>query len=763
MTRDSLVVRLAILVGGTFAVTSLAVMLVVMHQVRAVVDRSQRDVYGERLDAIERMLDRQVERLKFTGQVAAYENDFKDSMVATLRRLYYQGRKATDYPTIFDRNGAVVLHPSLPRGDTSLARTDYVQKALQLNAGEIDYSYVDGRPRRAMFRTFEPWGWLIAYTVPLAEMYAPARDIQSKLVIVWVAVTVVILGALILVLVRFTRPILELATTASAMAAGDLDQAVATHHTGEVGVLARAFLSMRDAIRQKMQDLAAANADLRESEDRYRQIFITMTDGILILDHIGTVTAASPAAATLFGGETGHLTGLGPEQLFGESAAAQIRESAEAGRRVALSFPAVARRFDASTVDTELTASPLVLRGRPHTMVIVRDVSERRRLEHELLQAQKLESIGRLAGGVAHDFNNLLSPILGYSEMLLAVDEPYPEWQQDISQIHRAATRAKDLARQLLAFGRKQVLAMKVVDLSHAVESFEQILRRTLRDDVELVVVADPEPCLAYADVAQLELILMNLAINAQDAMPDGGRLTITTSHLDVDPVVRRTHPELRLGAHVVLSVIDTGEGIKPDDREHIFEPFFTTKDAGRGTGLGLATVHGIVKQHGGSIDLYTAPGGGTTFRIVLRAAVGETLRGEEPESRGEASGGRETIVLVEDDPMVRDLVRTILGKRGYEVYDFEDPRACLDALGQGGSTIDLLLTDVIMPFLNGHELYQHMLVAYPDLPVIYMSGYTDEAIVHHGGLADGIDFLQKPLTTGDLLHMVREVLDRPR
>ena len=273
MTRDSIVVRLAVLIGGAFAITSLAVMLLVMHQVRSVVDRSQREVYNERLDAIERMLDRQVERLKLTGQVAAYENDFKDSIVATLRRLYYQGHPVSDYPVIVDRTGAVVLHPSLPHGDLTLARTEFLQKALQLGTGALEYNYVDGKPRRAVFRTFEPWGWLIAYTVPMENIYAPARDIQRTLVIVWVAITLVVLAVLIFMLVRFTRPILELARAASAMAAGDLDQAIAAHHTGEVGVLAQAFLSMRDAIRQKMDDLARANAELRESEDRYRQIF----------------------------------------------------------------------------------------------------------------------------------------------------------------------------------------------------------------------------------------------------------------------------------------------------------------------------------------------------------------------------------------------------------------------------------------------------------------------------------------------------------
>jgi PAS domain S-box-containing protein len=388
------------------------------------------------------------------------------------------------------------------------------------------------------------------------------------------------------------------------------------------------------------------------------------------------------------------------------------------------------------------------------------DVTDRKRMEEALRQAHKMESIGRLAGGVAHDFNNLLSPILGYSDLLLRQIPSDDLRRNEVLQIRRAAIRARDLVQQLLAFGRKQILELKAVDLRQVVGDVDPLLRRTIREDVRIDIVLPDHLDAVRADIAQLEQVLLNLAINAQDAMPDGGVLTIELSEQCVDEAAAVDIRGLQPGRYVLLTVSDTGIGMSQATLDCLFEPFFTTKETGKGTGLGLSMVYGIVTQHGGHVVACSKPGHGSAFRIylpIVDAAV-EPPPLKQPPSAS-APGGQETILLVEDDEMVRTMTRKMLEYLGYRVVVATFVHEAIEAVESHNIPVDLLLTDVIMPEMNGRILYDRLSASRPGLRVLYMSGYDRNVIAQLGVLVEGVHFLQKPFNEDALASKIREAL----
>ncbi len=391
---------------------------------------------------------------------------------------------------------------------------------------------------------------------------------------------------------------------------------------------------------------------------------------------------------------------------------------------------------------------------------IVEEITERLSLETQLRLAQKMESVGRLAGGVAHDFNNLLSPILAYSEMLkndLPGDDPRRELTEEI---YAAAERATNLTRQLLAFGRKQTMEMEVRDLNKILREFEKLLRRTIRENVEIELQLSSSPLPVRMDVGQVEQVVMNLAVNAQDAMLERGTLTIKTGKADLDETYAWTHQGVVPGMYSMLTISDTGMGMDKETLEHIFEPFFTTKEKDRGTGLGLSTVYGIVKQHSGNIWAYSEPGMGSTFKIYLPLSGEARSSRSTTEKRSEiATGGNETILVVEDEKRVRKLTSRILKSQGYTVLQASHGQKALESAKSHKGPIHLLLTDVVMPGMNGKQVYEQLTLVQPKVKVIYMSGYTDEVINGHQILDKGINFIQKPFGVKQLAAKVRQVL----
>ena len=386
------------------------------------------------------------------------------------------------------------------------------------------------------------------------------------------------------------------------------------------------------------------------------------------------------------------------------------------------------------------------------------DVSEKKNLEDQVRQGQKMEAIGQLAGGVAHDFNNLLSVVLGYSDLVLRRLPEGDPLRTEVHHIREAGQRARAFTRQLLAFGRRQVLQPQVLDLATVVGQMDGLLRRLIGEDVDLRTVLAPDLGRIRFDPGQIEQILLNFAINARDAMPGGGKLTIEAANVELTDEEAHSRGGATPGPHVMLAVSDDGCGMDPAVQERIFEPFFTTKGFGKGTGLGLSTVYGIVKQSGGTIWVYSEPGKGTTFKVYLPRADGDVAAGE-PSGAARSQDAAGTILVVEDEEMVRDLIAEVLGEAGYTVLATGSPREAVEIFEHRGEEVRLLLTDVVLPGMGGRQLAESLSARRPDLKVLYTSGYPDNAILHQGVLDPGVAFLEKPITPDELLEKLRETL----
>lgn len=510
----------------------------------------------------------------------------------------------------------------------------------------------------------------------------------------------------------------------------------------------------------------AAEHALRSSEERFRALIEHSSDVTMLFDAEGTTTFVSPSYTTAMGFQPEEIVGTRARDLVHPDDRAVVM----AARLRLLQTPGAVDRVVMRTRHRDghwrtFEAINRNLLHLPSVAAIVsnlRDITEQRRIEEQYLQAQKLAAIGRLAGGIAHDFNNILTAILGYSELLES--EPDRATRvDDLRRIQRAGERARDLTMQLLAFARRQVISPRAVDLSEVVDHSLHLVRRLLGEDVEIDTLLLPDLGSVQVDPAQIEQVLLNLAINARDAMPSGGRLTIQTAGVVFDAEFAASNPDVVAGPHVMLVVSDTGSGIDAVDLPHIFEPFYTTKPVGEGTGLGLATSYGIVKQSGGHVFVSSEPGVGTTFKLcfprldVPVAAVASEAPVTPP------SGGTESILLVEDDADVSELISQTLRESGYRVLVAASPAEALRLLDGAGVTFDLLLTDVVMPGMSGRQLAEQVTARFSRMCVLYVSGYAEDTVMRHGVVDTGVEFLAKPFTPTTLRQAVRRLLDQGR
>jgi PAS domain S-box-containing protein len=507
--------------------------------------------------------------------------------------------------------------------------------------------------------------------------------------------------------------------------------------------------------------------ELRASEARYRALFENSPLPMWVYDRATLAFLAVNEAAVQHYGYT--------RDEFAAMTLADIRPRedvpalmAEIEGRAPIDPRKVWRHIkkDGAIISVDVKAHDVDFEGRHARLVVANDVTQRLRAEEvlrsgeeQLRQAQKLEAIGSLAGGVAHDFNNMLSVILSYASLVMGELKPGDPLRDDVQEVKRAGERAGELTRQLLAFSRQQVLQPRMVDLNRIVAGMDRMLRRLLGEDVELSLLTAHRLGRVLADPGQIEQVLMNLAVNARDAMPNGGKLTIETANVELTRDYAAAHVGVTPGPYVLFAVTDTGTGMDRETQARVFEPFFTTKAHGKGTGLGLSTVFGIIKQSGGHIWVYSEVGQGTTFKVYLPRAEGPEDTPSDPPGPIQARG-TETILLVEDEEQVRQLVRTVLRRNGYNVLEAQNGGEAFLICEQYGGKIHMLLTDVIMPRMSGRQVAERLAVMRPGIRVLYISGYTENSIVHHGVLDSGIAFLQKPITPDALLRKVRARLD---
>jgi PAS domain S-box-containing protein len=516
----------------------------------------------------------------------------------------------------------------------------------------------------------------------------------------------------------------------------------------------------------RLEQLEQAQQSLRRSEENLRTLFNTMHDAVIIHDLEGRALEVNDATLALYGVTREQACALtilefsDPEGDPGSLAARfsdLLRRLAQEGHVV---VPWRAQRpVTAEAFEVEVSLTQGIWYGQDVVVAVVRDVSERKRMEARLNESQKLESLGQLAGGVAHDTNNMLGVILGYTELLLETAPDGSALRQDLEQIRKASLSSASLIRQLLAFARRQPIQPVVTDLNILLENTQQMLRRLVGEQYQMVWKPAPGIGLTRIDPSQLEQILTNLCLNARDAIQPGQCITIATGHAEVDETYARFHPDAHPGSFVTLTVSDNGCGMSPEVQARIFEPFFTTKEIGHGTGLGLAMVYGVVRQNDGFISVYSHPGAGTTFNLHF-PLLQESQAGQELAAEKAVPLGHESILLVEDEEALLALGSRLLEEAGYRVTAVTDPFEALRLAMDPAQPIDLLATDLVMPGLNGRELRDQVLMLRPGLPTLFLSGYPAGTITLGDIPTPGLGYLQKPFSRGDLLRKVREVLD---
>lgn len=509
-----------------------------------------------------------------------------------------------------------------------------------------------------------------------------------------------------------------------------------------------------------------AEEALRQSEERYRELFENANDIIYTMDLAGNITSLNRMGERITGYSRAEVLKMNLSQIVTPEHRDLARQMIEGrtGGEGAAAYQLEIVSKDRHRVMLEVSTRLVYQRGNPvGVQGIARDITERKKLEDELRQLQKMDAVGKLAGGVAHDFNNIMTAVVGYADLTLlrlSKDDPL---RSKVQEIKKAGERAAALTQQLLAFSRKQILQPKVLDLNTLISDSTKMLRPLIGEDIELVAVLDPALGRVKADPGQIEQVIMNLALNARDAMPRGGRLTIETANVVLDEECAHQHVSVQPGPCVMLAVSDTGSGMDIEAQSHIFEPFFTTKQKGKGTGLGLSTVYGIVKQSGGNIWVYSELGKGTAFKIYLPRIEEAAEKVATRPSLGEIASGSETILLVEDEEMVRKLIGETLQMQGYQVLEAAGAGEALLISEKYEGPIHLMVTDVVMPLMSGRELAIKLGPIRPATKVIYMSGYTEDTVVHHGVLEPGVDFIQKPFSPDALARKVREVLENTR
>jgi two-component system cell cycle sensor histidine kinase/response regulator CckA len=509
---------------------------------------------------------------------------------------------------------------------------------------------------------------------------------------------------------------------------------------------------------------------LQESKEKYRCVVENAKEAIVVAQD-GILKFVNPRTLEITGYSESELLSLSFIEFIHPDDRSMVLENYKKrlqGEKVpeVYSFRMVTK--EGKTRWLQISAVLISWDNRPASLNFLTDITEIKSAEEELkdkerqlLQVQKMEAIGRLAGGVAHDFNNLLTAIIGYTDILLLHPKLEQELKKYVEQIKNSSDRASSLIQQLLAFSRRQMMQAKTFDLNKLVANIDKMLRRLIGEDIELFTVFEKDLGLIKADPGQIEQVIMNLAVNARDAMPTGGKLIIETKNIKLDQAYFENRVNGQPELYIMLCVTDTGIGMDEETKRHIFEPFFTTKEIGRGTGLGLSTVYGIVKQSGGYIWVYSEPDKGTTFKCYFPRVDDAILEQESKQEKSLMQGGRETILLVEDEFIVRNLISNILKHYGYTVIESENGEKALEVRAQcSEQPVDMLITDVVMPGISGRVLADRLQSVYPEMKVLYISGYTDDAIVRHGVLDHGIPFLQKPFAPKDLAKKVREILD---
>jgi PAS domain S-box-containing protein len=775
MKSGSITLKLLTLVVVAFLVSAIGVIVVAQTQLKQIIDRSQNAMYEEKVEAICQALHRVDQRLRKTGLVEAYTADFQESIITELRGIYYgEGADPLIYPFIVDRQVSIIMHPKLEAGDISLQDGAFSRYLFCGEAGDFSTEYKDTQ-KWYEFKRFEPWDWVVAYAVPLDIKYHDVHIFITSLIKIMVAVTLVVLAFLSIVLTRFTRPIGRLIHSAAAIAGGNLSQEIVRGNRDEVGTLARSFNHMRDAIRQQITDLnreiderRRAEKRLQHNEENLRTTLNSIGDAVIATDTSGTIVRMNPVAEQLVGWRFDEACGKPLKEVF-HIINAQTRLPIENPMGRVLVSPNVGH-VEAQTIlisrdGTEYQISDSGAPIRSDTgeavggVLVFRDVTQEHALQAQLQQSQKMDAIGQLAGGIAHDFNNMLGGIMGAAELLKDFIPKDPQAVQLHELILSAAGRAADLTEKLLAFSRKKPSEFTRIDVHETLRDAAALLKSSMDRRILLGVNLKAEQCLVFGNATQLQNAFINLGINAAHAMPNGGTLSISTDIVDLDPVYCGASIfDLSPGRHLEVEIRDTGCGIDPEVLPRIFEPFYTTKAIGKGSGLGLSVAFGTIQQHHGSISVYSEPGQGSCFHLLLPLVKGEAA--ETVASLPVAPVcGEGHILVVDDEEVMRFTAQAILEHLGYEVTLAGDGREALALFKHNPGAFDLVILDMIMPEMNGRDCFDAMRAINPKVRVVLSSGFSRDEDIQQMQANGLCGYIRKPYRSAALGRMVYDII----
>ncbi len=671
------------------------------------------------------------------------------------------GRKKVAY--LVTKDGTLIAHPD----KTRVMAADGIAAVIPPPPDLTERGAVRVEKERGVDRYLTAYAavgllnWVVAVQQPVQDAFLPTNVLLKQSVILLLIGIGLSLVLGLFISRALSAPFTRLLEGTRTISSGNLDYRIHIKGGEEIGHLADSFNAM-------VESLQARTAQLVESERQYRLMTERVNDVIFTLEEHGRFTFVSPRLQSAIGIPIPDLVGRQLTELLPP-------EDKERTEGLLWELLNGSGRIDRETqIDAVLGGGRKIIfelhltadggpAGKRQIYGVARDVSERAKLLDQLNQAQKMEAVGRLAGGVAHDFNNLLTAIIGYCDYSRLNLGDQDMLQKNLDEIKKAGVRAAGLTQQLLAFSRRQVMKPKVIDLNRLIANLEKMLHRLLGEDIALETIAAPDLGAVLVDPGQVEQVIMNLCINSRDAMPRGGRIIVETSNVFLESSRRDTRMEVMRGDYVRLRIVDDGIGMDHETRSHLFEPFFTTKEVGKGTGLGLSTVYGIVKQTGGYIWVESEPGAGATFDIFFPRAHSPVEAVNAAGLPGNVRGGNESILLVEDESMIRALVRSVLVSNGYTVQEADNGEHAKEIFQAGGAGIDLIIADIVLPGISGRDLVEHMKASRPDMPALFMSGYTPDVIDNHGELRPGFAFLQKPFTPEALLLKVREILDAYR
>ncbi len=771
MRQSSITVKLLSLIVCAFVVTTASVLFVADKQLTRIINESQNALYVEKIEAILTNLDRSNERLKKTGLIEAYAEDFQESAIKHLRQMYYKHTHQRIYPFIIDTDGKIIMHPVLLKGDLALEQTKIVTRMLSTNKGEFESIYL-GQEKWYLFKQFPPWNWVIGYEVPSEIKYADSQKFRNLLVFIMGGITIFVVLVLSFMIAQFTKPITRLTNAVKAMAEGKLVQEIDQTRADEVGTLARSFSYMQNSIQQKISELEKENNVRRSAEialaKEKEQLTVTLRsigDGVITTDISGKILLLNKVAEDLTGWSNEEASGRSLIDVF-QAIDVQSREIYDnPATRVIGSSNIVGTANHAILVARDGRERSIAESGAPirdannniiGVVLVFRDITDQLKTEKELLKVKKLESIGVLAGGIAHDFNNILSAILGNISLALFDSELTEKTKKFLSEAEKASLRAKDLTQQLLTFAKGGEPVRETSSLGNIIKDSANFV---LRGDKVACHYNIPENLwLVDIDKGQISQVIQNVVLNARHAMPDGGTIRVTCENIESLQAEDVILPQDSKWVRVIMT--DSGKGIPNNLIDKIFDPYFSTKQ--NGSGLGLAISHSIISKHNGHISVKSTPGVDTTFTIYLPAALHQQEQGQTEEIVREFKG-KAKIMIMDDEEMVRDVARAMLTRLGHNVVLANNGTEALELYREhnsSGEPVDVAIMDLTIPGgMGGQDAVKEVLTFDPEAKVIVSSGYSTDPIMSNYQEYGFCAALVKPYQLQGIAKVINQVL----